>query len=327
MEKFCKTLADIKAMDNTAEKAENTKKIYGALQAFFNPVKTMKLQALDKGFGVTTDVAEINKTSYNFIMDSVEFDNLYEQAFMTVPLGEFQDSWETHTGKSGIAMSLVTEGDKIGVQAFTGSKITTYLQKYGEAIGITWDMINFRKIASLFELLTEARNQYLIKKSTVYYDLLKAAVGSNITTYQGAAADGETRRDILTFNVGTAALGNRMKLKVPNASTGSILCYANPDDEARIEAVFRAKTTDMAGALGKNKEVTKRPITRLYSYNMTVGSPVLVWPGRKNQKAEAGVLRQLTANDILIDSFIQAYYAYWGGVCADSDQFQQLTLG
>jgi hypothetical protein len=327
-DKICDGLRAINGFDEKPidKKIEMAKIVY-AVQSFMNPKKNLKIQATDTGIGVTTDIAEGNKSSQNFIMETADNDNLYEQAIMTVPIGEGQNSWEIHTGTSGIAMALVQEGEKIGLSSVTGTKVTAYLAKYGMGIGFTSDMLKFRQIAKMFEMMTEARNAYLIRKATVYYDLIKAAVGSNITTFRGAASEGETRRDILTINEGVQAIGNRMKLKVPNAATGSLLMYANPDDEDRIEAAYRVKTSDKAGALGKNKEVTIRPVTRLYTYQITKGSPILVWPGRKNQKAEVDGLRQLTGFDILIDTYLQAYYTYMAGICADGDQFQQLTLG
>jgi len=329
IEKFCQGLLDVIDLPvNHPKRIESATKAKFAIQNFFEkePINfKAKMQAQDS-VGASTNLARVATDSYNFIMDKVEYDNAWEMAFKKVPVANGSDNWEIHTGTSGIVLQQRAEGEKLELKSVNSTKQTVYVYKYGEAIGIYDEFIRFRKIAAMFDLLSEARDAYLIGKSGIFYNLLIQAAAVNVTPYQGAVGDGEARRDILTLNAGTVSIGNRMRTKDANASRAPIILYANPDDESRIEAIFRARTSELITQLNIGTEVTRRPIQRVYTYFVNSLAPILVWPGRKNQWSELLGLTQLTQQDILTWMFIQAYWTYFGGICADTDQMQTISL-
>ena len=292
-------------------------------------IKKARIQAAanNASFGVSTDLAQVNKDAWNFIMDVDGVnDDGWKQAFKKVPSGE-NGSWEIHTGTNGVKLQQRAEGEKLDIRTLSTEKDTVYVYKYGEAIGITDEMIRFRKVAKMLDLFEAAREAYLIGVSTNFYTLLKTAAANNVTTYQGVADDGQLQRDIQTINQAAKNIGNRMKTKISNAANIPLIMYVNPDDEDRTEAAFRVTTASLATAGRTGGQVTGRRITRIYTYNVDQGSPILLVPGRKTQWAEAMPLTQYTKDDILIFAYIQAYWTYFGGAVGDTDQIEEITLG
>ena len=175
------------------------------------------------------------------------------------------------------------------------------------------------------------RNKFWTNKADNHYTLIAAAAAGNVTAYQGVAGDGQARRDILTINLAAFTLGNRLKDKgYGDMATAPLILYANPYDEQRIEAAFRTITNALVGTNNIGQQVTKRPIRRIYTYNSNIvsGSPIMCLPGQKSQKADAMQPTTYTQpKDPLTLNELQAVWAIYGAVCADTDQFQTITLG
>lgn len=307
-------------------------KIKGALQAFLYQPKQVfkkKIQAV----GVSTDFPVITKESFNVTIESDNFDMKWEMAFRQVPLGKNQDSWEIYNVANSLQFYKVEEGQRIEVAGLSGSKTTGVVDYYGGAIGWTDKMIRFRKVPAMIQMAETFRNKFWTNKADNHYALLAAAAALNVTAAQGAAAMGQTRRNILTINLAAFTLTNRLRNSgYGDMANAPLIMYANPYDEDKLEAAFRATTTSMVGVLGQNEraeQITSRRITRVYTYNSNVvaGSPILVLPGQKIQKADA--LAPTVYNqeqDILTLNRVQAVWAIYGAIVADTDQTQQLTL-
>jgi hypothetical protein len=300
-----------------------------ALQAFIMKPKTnlvKKIQAV----GVSTDIPKNLTESFNVTLETDNFDLGYEQAFRTVPLGANQDSWEIFDVSNALTFQKVEEGQRIEVAGISGSKATAYVDYYGGAIGWTDKMIRFRKVAAMTDLAMVFRNKFWANKADNHYTLLAAAAASNITAYQGAVADGQIRRDIETINKAAFDLGNRCKDKgFGDMANAPMIIYANPYDESRIEAAFKAMTGDLSTALGKAGQITSRRITRIYTYNSNIlaGAPVIVLPFQKIQKADAMAPTTYTmAKDPLTLNECQAVWAIYGAIVGDTDQTGRITL-
>lgn len=230
------------------------------LQMFLVPTKEQmqkimkgKIQAYaDTGTGVSTDFERVFRDSFNVFMATNNFDLGWEKAFKTVPVATGQDSWEIHTVESGLTFKKMKEGQRLDVYGVSGTKVTVYVEKRGGAIGWTDEMLRFRKIAAMLDRMEIFRNRYWENKANEHYALLAAAIVGNTTTYQGAAADGQLRRDIKTINRAAYDLGNATKDSgYGDTATARLLLYANPLYKERIEAAFTAMTPAMAGALGQ----------------------------------------------------------------------------
>jgi hypothetical protein len=316
--------------DSNRAKAHRVKH---AMQAFLYKPKTI-LKKRIQAVGVSTDFAILTKDSFNVTLESDNFDMGWEKAFRAVTLGKGQDSWEIYNVANSLTFTKVEEGQRIEVAGLTGTKTSGVVDYYGGAIGWTDKLIRFRKVPAMIQLSEVFRNKFWANKADNHYSLLAAAAALNVTAYQGVAGNGRTRRDILTINQAAFTLTNRLKDKgYGDMANAQLIMYANPFDEDRIEAAFRAVTNSMVQVLGQNEvaeQITSRRITRIYTYNTSIvsGSPIMVLPGQKIQKADA--LAPTVYNqeqDILTLNKVQAVWAIYGAIIADTEQCQQLTLG
>jgi len=297
------------------------KKYAGALDSYFNPSKEIQAYSL----GTTSDISKLTNRSYDFITDRSSYDNGWEQCFKKVPLAEGTDSWQVATGSSAITFERANEGENFKLAATTGSVSTVYVYKYGMALGFTEEMIKFRKIAAMLDLMEDAREAYWSGKATVFYNLLVAAAATNTVTWQGAATDSQIFRDRETINTGAVTIGNNMQDKVANAANAPLKLLVHPDDRARVEACF-SPITNTITAVGSTVKLTSQPIAVINTFSATSGYPTMVYPGRKNQYAEVDGLKEFRDSNILNLTEIRSYRSYMGGT-ADTDQTALLTLG
>jgi hypothetical protein len=315
--------------------AEASKMVMGAVQAFNlepirNKQKTLGIQAT----GVSTDFSILTKDSFNVTLESDNFDLGWEQSFKQVTLGKGQDSWQIYNVENGITFQKVEEGQRIEMNKLSGTLLTAYVDYYGGALGWTDKMIRFRKVPAMVDMMEAFRNKFWTNKANNHYALLAAtaALAANVDPYQGAAADGQLRRDVQTINFSAFNLGNVNKDKgYGDMANAPMVMYANPFDEDRIEAAFRATTANItSGGLNIGQQLTRRRIKRVYTYNTNIsaGFPILVLPGNKIQKADAMQPTTYTAPiDPLTLNQYQAVWAIYGGIVADEDQCRTVTLG
>lgn len=308
-----------------------------AVQAFVrepNVLVKKNIQALQKNIqavGVSTGFPIITKESYNVTIEMDNFDMGWEKVFRQVPLGKNQDSWEIYDVANSLTFYKVEEGQRIEVAGVTGSKTSAQVEYYGGAIGWTDKMIRFRKVAAMLDLAQIFRNKFWVNKANIHYALLAAAAALNVTAFQGVAADGQTRRDIRTINQAAFNLTNRLRNKgYGDMANAPLIMYANPNDEERIEAAFRVVSNALVSTNNRGEQITARRITRIYTYNTSIvaGSPILVLPGQKLQKADAMQPTTYTQEiDVLTLNRVQAVWAIFGAIVADTDQCETITLG
>ena len=313
----------------SSNKIEDRIKVKIALQAFVSePLR--KVQKKIQAIGVSTDFEQLTKDAYNVSVEEDNFDLGYERAFRNVQLGKGQDSWQMYNVTNGISFNKVEEGQRIELNGLTGAVTTSYVDYYGGALGFTDKMIRFRKIPVMLDLAMLFRNKFWSNKADNHYTLIAAATGTALA-WQGAAADGQVRRDIQTINVAAFNLGNALKDKgYGDMATAPFVIYANPYDESRIEAAFKAITQGLTGALGAAQEVTRRRIDRVYTYNSNIvaGAPVILLPGNKLQKATAMEPTTYTnPQDILTLNYAQSVWGIYGAAIGDTDQVAKFTLG
>jgi hypothetical protein len=305
-------------------------KLGEVLQAFLQKPKKVYQKQI-QAVGVSTDFALITKESFNVTIETDNFDMGWEQSFRQVPLGKNQDSWEIYNVANSLTFYKVEEGQRIEVAGLVGTKATAAVDYYGGAIGWTDKMIRFRKVPAMIDMAGVFRNKFWTNKANNHYALLGTAAALTVIAQQGVAADGRTLRDILTINEAAFQLGNTNKDKgYGDAANAPFILYANPQDEERIEGAFRVTSGQLAAARENGIAITARRIKRIYTYNSNIvaGSPILVWPGQKSQKADAMQPTVYTQEvDILTLNRLQAVWAIYGAIIADTDQTLQLTLG
>jgi len=287
-----------------------------------------KLQA----FGVSTDFEVLTKDSFNVTIESDNFDLGYEMAFKGVPVGAGQDKWEIYDVQSGLSFRKIEEGGRIKIDGMSGTVVQAGTDYYGGAIGFTDQMIRFRKVAAMLSLATEFRNKFWTNKAANHYTLLAAAgaLPANIIAQQGVAADGVTRRNLLTINEAAFQLGDRNKDKgYGDTATAELIIYANPGDEAAIEAAFVVTAAQLVGSRENGTPITKRRIRRIYTFNSAIapGAPLMILPGQKMQKADIMSPTTFRAPiDPLTLMSWQSVWAIYGAVIADTDQVVKFTI-
>lgn len=311
---------------------EKIEKVCAALQAFLNRPKTLlrkRIQAQHTGVSVSSDFPIITKDSFNVTIESQNFDMGYEKVFREIPLGENQDAWEIYNVANSLAFVKVEEGQRIDVAGHTGSKVTAYVDYYGGAIGWTDKMIRYRKVAAMLDLAETFRNKFWINKANNFYALIAAAAALNITPYQGVAADGQLQRDVQTINRAAYNLTNRCKNKgYGDTANVTLVMYYNPIDKDRILAAFSVTTGALAAA-GRTGQTINYNIVPYPTYNQFISgrAPVLCLPGNKAQKAEGMAPTTYGPEmDLLSLNRVQSVWAIYGGVIADSDQFEQMVF-
>lgn len=315
---------------NPKTKDDNLKKCVAAINAFMMKPKK-EIQKQIQAVAVSSDFPQPGRNNYNVTIESDNFDMGWEKAFKQVTLGKQKNSWQIYDVSNNLTFQKVEEGHKIEVAGMAGAIATAYVDKYGGAIGWTDELIRFNEVAAMVDKAQIFRNKFWSNKANIHYALLAAAAALNVVAWQGAATDSQTVRDILTINKAAFDLGNGLKDKgYGDMATAPLIIYANPFDEQRIEAAFRSVTANLNAGTSKGDQVTKRRIDRIYTYNSSIvaGSPILILPGQKIQKADAMQPTTYTAEiDVLSLNRLQAVWAYYGGVIGDTDQCYTITLG
>lgn len=310
--------------------------VRAAIRAFHEQPRSVmrrKIQGLRQMQGiaaVSTDFAKLVSDAFNVTIGAVAYDLGYERAFKSVPLGTRQDTWDIYDVQNGLTFRLIPEGDRVQVDGLSGSLVTCHVDYYGGALGWTDKMIRYRKVAAMVDMAQIFRNRFWSNKADNHYLLLATAAALNVTAWQGAAGDGQVRRDIATLNQAAFTLADRCKDKgYGDTAAMELILYANPLDKSRILAAMNATTATLASALGPGTTV-QWTITPIFTFNSNIvsGSPILVLPGNKIQSAEDLPPTTFVApKDPLTLNEVQAVWSIYGAAVADTDQCQQLTLG
>lgn len=287
--------------------------------------KEVSIQA----FSGSSDLPQLTKDAFNVTQQVNNFDLYWQQAFKTVRLLEGQLEWEIATVGSGLVFEKIPEGGKVRLKKLSGDKITVGVEKYGCGLGITWEIIKGRKLYRFIDLMEQARAALYKVWADTHYGLLAAAGNTHQVSYQGAASDGELRRDILTLNKGLNDIAKANKDKgYGNPTEFQYLLYPDPALEERIEACFRVTTADQAAGLSRGQQVRRRNVARFYSYNSSIPSnkALLVIPGQKAQNAV--VLKELGLSKQEIESLneVRTYWTAFGAAMGDTDQVYELAF-
>jgi len=306
--------------------------VNAAITAFIKkPVQVMKKQI--QAVGVSTDFAKLVSDAYSVIVEEDNFDLGYEKVFKDMPLGDREDSWDIYNVENGLTFRKIQEGQRLRIEGLKGTLVTAHVDYFGGALGWTDRMIRFRKVAAMVDIAGIFRNNFWRNKADNHYALIRAAGLLNpLLAWQGVAADGQLRRDIQTLNRAAFNLSNRLKDKgYGNTATAQLVLYANPLDKARINAAIKATTNQTLGVgIGTVGQQLDWNITVIYTYNQSIqaGTPLLVYPYYRLQKADAMQPTTFTApKDPLTLNEVQAVWAIYGAVIADTEQVERFTLG
>ncbi len=307
-----------------------------AIQSFMQSVAMMdKNEKIIQAFGGSSDLPVLTKDVFTVTQAMPVFDTLWQSAYKGIPLRKGQLAWEITDVAAGFTFDLIPEGGKVKFYGISGDKTDAKIQKYGMGIGITWEMIEGRKLYQFVDLMGQVRAKLNTLWADTHYGLLATASLVSPTTWQGAATDPILERDIATINLGYVTIGSACKAKgYGDTANAPMLLYASPLLKARLMQAFRATTSDIisgrvAGAVGsKAGQIIEYNVSPQFTWNsqIPVNKALLVLPGNKIQNSV--YLRELGLSEKDIETLneLRTYWTAFGAIVADSAQISEIAF-
>jgi hypothetical protein len=327
-----KTLVDAANGDQVAKE-----KFRIGMQAFMHEPRAqkIKIQALtDKikiqGFSVSTDFPFLTGESFTHVHAENNYDLGFEEAFQDIPKVQGKRIWSSITTQDGLTFIKVPEGGRIAVVGLSGDKVFFQCDKFGGAIGWTYEAIEGREIMQMVNLANIFRNRYYENRANIGYTLLQAAAITNAVTPYATAGTGQLQNDILTINNAIYTLTFRLRNKgYGDMANMPVIIYANRILENRIGAALRATTANLAAVGASGQQITSRPMKVIYTYNTALAAnrPIVLVPKWGFQKMDYMMPTTFTdKQDILTLNIAQSVWGDYGFGVADSEQAQNFIL-
>lgn len=305
--------------------------LHKSIQAFMQGVGMKEGDRVIQAFSGSSDLPKLTKDVFNVTQIVPYFDTFWQESFQGVPLRRGQLEWEIADVDSGLAFELVPEGGKAKFYGVTGSKVTASVDKHGAGIGLTWEMIEGRKLYQFVQLMSQVRSRLMLTWANVHYGLLATAAATNPVTYQGVATDPTLDRDIATMNVGYTTIGEATKDSgYGDTANAPMILYASPKLKARINQALRVTASDVARgrAGGAQSNIVEFNIQPRYTWNsnIPVNKALLVLPGNKIQNSVYMQELSLSEQDIATLSELRTYWSVFGAIVGDTDQTAELAF-
>jgi hypothetical protein len=309
---------------------QEPKSVTRKIQAFMQQQR--KIQAV----GASSDFDELLSNAFNVTTAMDYFDMFYEDAFREVTLGTNQDHWDVYTVTKALTFYKVPEGGRVKLDTLYGKRIAAYVDYYGGGLGFTDRMIRYRHIAAMVDIAAQFRNAFWKNKADNHYALLATAGAVNETTFDtsaygdvaAAAIHTILWNTIKTINTAASALVERNKNKGYFTSPDvKLIMYARKQDQGQLSAAFAATGTSPQPANENLKVEWNIELKYTLNDNITIGKPILVLPGNKLQRADDMQPTTFVApQDPLTLNQVQAVWAIYGAIIADTDQVGQVDL-
>lgn len=308
--------------------AQQEKFISMAIQAFVHGVADLNKEHLVsvQAFSGSSDLPALTADVFSVASETPNFDLAWQESFKGVQLGKGQLFWEITDVSNGLEFREIPEGGKVELSRLDGNKAIVSIKKYGAGLGITWEIIEGKKLYAFAERVELVRAKLYKKWASVHYGLLNAAAASHTTAYQAGTT--ALDKDIATINLAAYTIGNACKDKgFGDMATAPMILYANPLLRARIDAALAA-TRERVLVAGRDGQIINWPVTPRYTFDsaITSGKGVLVLPGNKIQNSV--YLRELGLKREEIESLseIRTYWTAFGGAVGETNQCNQLSF-
>lgn len=280
-----------------------------------------------QAFGGSSDLPEITKDVFDVTAKTTEYDLGWQDAFKGIKLQKGQLSWEIDDVSQSISFEEILEGGKIKYGEYSGDKVYGYIKKYGAGLAVTWELMEGRKLYAFVDRLEITRSKLYAKWASVHYGLLNTAAASHAISWQGAAADSQIDRDIMTLNYAGYTQANLNRNKgYGDMANARMLLYISPKYRARINAALKVGQSDIVRSGGKGVTLDW-PIEPRFTFDsaITADKGLLVLPGNKIQNSvylrELGLSRQ----DQESLSELRTYWTAFGATVADTEQCSQIS--
>lgn len=299
-----------------------------SIQAFMQGVAVKEGDKIIQAFSGSSDLPQLTKDVFNVTGDIPTFDTHWQSAFKGVPLKKGQLSWEIADVASGLVFSLIPEGGKAKFYGVSGNKVDAKIEKYGAGIGVTWEMIEGRKLYQFVDLMNTTRAKLNNLWADIHYGLLGVAAANNQVTYQSTGAT-ELEKDIATINKGYETIGLACKDKdYGDTANMPMVLYASPALKGRITAAIDAGFSDLTKSNRSSVQTMNYNVIPHYTWNsgLTADTFVMALPGAKIQNAAYIQELGLTERDIETLSDLRTYWSMFGAIVADTDQTAEMAM-
>lgn len=303
-----------------------------AIQAFIGYADQIHSPELIQAFTTTGDIKQPASNSFDMFMDIANYDEAWMALFKDSSnrIAPGTDFWEVVTGQQGSSWSVVPEGKRLVVRKFTVNDLQACkVHKWGDAIGITDEMIRFRKIGPIMDIMQDFRDGYGRAKANAAYAALTAAAGA--TTTPDTTGSTNLEKDINTINTAAQALlyGLRNTRNLP-ATTPVVLIV--PDATALVRSRILRALGELSQAFQTSTQRINYNVTPLFTFNTNLPAAatgeafrgLMVVPGLKSQQATAMASITLTDTDRLSLTYITSQFSYWGLYVLDGNQVRNV---
>lgn len=303
-----------------------------SIQCFMQAVGVQeeKTEKIIQAFAGSSDLPILTKDVFNVTQAIPVFDTFWQLSFKGIQLKKGQLLWEIADVANGLTFEIIPEGGKAKFFGVSGTKVSVGIDKYGAGIGVTWEMIEGRKLYQFIDLMTQVRAKLNDLWADIHYTLLEAAADDVAVTWQGAATDPVIDRDIATINKGYETIGEACKDKgYGDVANSKMLLYVSPKLKARVQQAMRATASDIirgrrAGAATSvaAAQVVEYNVDVRYTWNSNIpaNKGVMVLPGNKIQNSVYMQELSLSEKDIETLSEMKTYWTAFGAAVGDTEQ-------
>jgi len=298
-----------------------------SIQSFIQSSGMVSGDKVIQAFSSSADLPQLTKDMFNVTQAVPEFDTLWQQAYKGIQLKKGQLSWEVADVADGLTFSLVPEGGKAKIFGVSGTKSTVSIEKYGAGIGVTWEMVEGRKLYQFIDQMNAVRTKLNELWADIHYGLLGTAGLSNTIAYGSGTTTLE--KDINTINTGYTTISGDTKDKgYGDVANAAMVLYFAPTLKARIMQALRATNSDIVkgGTNGAGRvEFNVLPATT-WNSAIATDKALMVLPGNKIQNSIYMQELGLNERDIMTLSDIKTYWSAFGAVVADGKQVALLSF-
>lgn len=302
-----------------------------SIQAFMQNSGTLSQDKsrVIQAFSGSADLPVLTKDVFNVSQAEPEYDTFWQSAFRGIQLKKGQLNWEIADVSDGFTFSMVPEAGKAKIYGFNGAKVSVGIEKYGAGLGVTWEMVEGRKLYQFIEQMGIVRSALNELWADTHYGLLGTAGAANTVAYD-AVGTTVVAKDVNTINTGYLTISEDCKDKgYGNTAVVNMILYYAPALKSRINAAMKATNSELVtSGIVSSQGVVEYNVTPVPTWNSAVpaNKGLLVLPGNKLQNSVYMQEMGLSKKDIETLSDIQTYWTAFGATVADGEQVAELSF-
>lgn len=300
-----------------------------SIQAFIQGSGAMQGDKVIQAFSGSADLPQLTKDVFNVSQAEPEYDTFWQAAFRGIKLKKGQLNWEIADVADGFTFSMVPEAGKAKIYGFSGATQTVGIQKYGAGLGVTWEMVEGRKLYQFIDQMMIVKSALNELWADTHYGLLGVAGAANTVAYD-ATGTTVTQKDINTINAGYLNISSDCKDKgYGNTAIINMIMYYAPSLKSRINQAMKAVNSELVSSgIAASQGAVEYNVTAVPTWNSAVpaNKALLVLPGNKIQNSVYMQELGLSQRDIETLSDLKTYWTAFGAAVADGDQVSELSF-